>query len=396
VLPGVKVYAIAIQAEAGGIFNPEVLEYVAYAGGGGFYEASDTSGLATILAEAFENAACSTPTPTPTPTSTPTPTPAGSVCDGLSAGQVYFQSGRPDVVRVDLANQGTVDVHLNRVIFDWPGEADYPNMYLDWFKLGGRRIWNGNSSAHPADVMLTGYSSRRWLAAGATKVWKVDIDRNPSPFDDYFNPDQFHATFYFDVGGEMCMVESEQPPTPTPTPSALCSDFSFTGDFSVQDADQDGFSEQLSWGAAYVMDTSAGSDDPLVVALSQVHFDPIELTGGYHQDGNQTVFDVSPAPVTMWVTTQDGELFSGQVTFDSLVVDGNSAGMNPALQLNVSSITVDNLIGSAVLNDFIGQDQGILSISVQDASGSIASVIQNGGTLDVTANGTMRTAACSP
>ncbi|MEK7142927.1 MAG: vWA domain-containing protein [Patescibacteria group bacterium] len=48
-LPEVAVYSVAIQAVAGGIFNNDIMEYIADSGGGQSYEALNTSALVNVL-----------------------------------------------------------------------------------------------------------------------------------------------------------------------------------------------------------------------------------------------------------------------------------------------------------------------------------------------------------
>ncbi len=239
--PDLNLGAVAVQAAAGGIFNSEVLEYIAYVGEGGFYFADDTSALETALQGIFANAACptatptvtptrtNTPTPTTTPTATPTPTNAptatptpidaptatptpqpASVCDGLHLRDFRYVNGDEDHMRIDFENESNEhDALLTRLVFQWPAISGYESMRIDYYKLGGKTIYRGNTTDHPADVSPNVTDWKRTVYADSSKTWEVDTDYGPRPFDAYTSPDQFDLTATFTMNGEECVVSLE-------------------------------------------------------------------------------------------------------------------------------------------------------------------------------------------
>jgi hypothetical protein len=62
-LPEAAVYAVAVQARRGGIFNDDILRYVAQEGGGQYFVAQDALELVEALQWAFVDSACSAGSP---------------------------------------------------------------------------------------------------------------------------------------------------------------------------------------------------------------------------------------------------------------------------------------------------------------------------------------------
>jgi hypothetical protein len=62
--PDYTFHAIGIQGQTGNTFNSEILEYVAFAGGGIFANSADLTALSQSLEQAVQESACSTPTVT--------------------------------------------------------------------------------------------------------------------------------------------------------------------------------------------------------------------------------------------------------------------------------------------------------------------------------------------
>ncbi|HEY66456.1 MAG TPA: hypothetical protein G4O02_18045 [Caldilineae bacterium] len=152
----------------------------------------------------------------------PTPPPPAS-CDGLTVSSLQFEEDHPDRLQATIYNGTGLPALLNRIVFQWPKSQDYPKMRLDWFKLKDKKIWNGDSKDHPADVILSSAPSKRVLFPGEQAEWEVRIKKGPKPLAEVFSPDQFAVTMYMDVAGTQCAVASKPaappPPAPTPTPS---------------------------------------------------------------------------------------------------------------------------------------------------------------------------------
>ncbi len=155
-----------------------------------------------------------TPPPTNTPESPPVPT-TSPQCADLSASQLVTVSGNTDHLQTTISNGTDDDAELERIVFTWPNSG-YPNMKVDWFKLGGDKIWNGDSHSSPTDV--SNFTGDRMIRKNNSKVWEMDFDSGPIDLASAFNMSDFMVTFYF-VGG--CSVSTSgsggsEGPTATP------------------------------------------------------------------------------------------------------------------------------------------------------------------------------------
>ena len=164
------------------------------------------------------------PTPQPTETTAPTPIPTtSSQCSGLTASQLVTVPSNKDHVQTTLTNGTDEDAELDRIVFYWPESDQYPNMDIDFFRLGGSTIWNGNGDSSPTDV--SHFSGDKEIKKNQSETWEADFDHSPSDLASFFNMGDFVVTFYFEDGCSITTSGSggSQPPeateTETPTPS---------------------------------------------------------------------------------------------------------------------------------------------------------------------------------
>ncbi|NOZ06217.1 MAG: VWA domain-containing protein [Chloroflexi bacterium] len=166
------------------------------------------------------------PSPTPESTAQPSPTPVpttSSQCSGLTASQLVTVPSNKDHVQTTITNGTDEDAELDRIVFYWPESDHYPHMKIDWFKLGGHRIWGGDGHSSPTDV--SHFSGDKEIKKNHGKTWEADFDHSPSDLASYFNMGDFVVTFYFENGCSITTSGSggsqgpESTPTSTTTPS---------------------------------------------------------------------------------------------------------------------------------------------------------------------------------
>jgi len=159
------------------------------------------------------------------PPSEPTPTSTVSApqCSDVVASELTLYEDNE--LRVTLANNhGSGKVKITRVVFNWPTSDNYPNMRVDWFKLGDHRIWDGNGNSPPTDVSFTSGGDEREIEHGQTKTWKAKMEGGPEPLTAVFNLSSFQVTFYFEEGCAVTASGSSQfGPTQTPQPTTPAS-----------------------------------------------------------------------------------------------------------------------------------------------------------------------------
>ncbi|NOX61094.1 MAG: VWA domain-containing protein [Chloroflexi bacterium] len=208
-LPEALVYSVAVQSEAGGIFNADILEYVAVQGDGQAYPATDANALAEALKAILSDSTCSDPpppsTPTPSPTLTPTPV-ADNVCTQVSVENLRFHASKHDNLLADVVNESDEKAVIERVVFYWPEMPGYDKARIDWYKLGSKVIWSGNGYDHPQDTTLTSSKSRRTVPSDKTRTWRVDLDKTPKPLYESYDIDHFGLTLYLRVDDALCEV----------------------------------------------------------------------------------------------------------------------------------------------------------------------------------------------
>jgi len=164
------------------------------------------------------------PTPEATETSEPTAVPTtSSQCSGLTASQLVTVPSNKDHVQTTITNGTDQDATLNRIVFYWPESDQYPNMKIDFFRLGGSNIWNGDDDSSPTDV--SDFSGDKEIKKDHSETWEADFDYSPSDLADFFNMGDFVVTFYFEDGCSITTSGSggsqgpESTPTSTSTPS---------------------------------------------------------------------------------------------------------------------------------------------------------------------------------
>ncbi len=167
-LPSLPVYAVAVQSTEGGIFNDQILRYIAALGGGEFYYASDANSLAAALQWAYIDSACGgTPPPPPPP-----PEPPQVDCSQ------YVLAGRektaPRQITLKIRNNSNenrqvVRVHIGNWLSEWGA--------WDWVKVFGEQYAQG-TAAPPADAAVN-----RVLNAGQEKpiIFKFMNPLNDAP-----------------------------------------------------------------------------------------------------------------------------------------------------------------------------------------------------------------------
>ncbi len=168
----------------------------------------------------------------------------------------------------------------------------------------------------------------------------------------------------------------------------------FNGTFKISDADNDGFSELLQFTSAFVM-SAQPSSDPIfgdagfeTIVFSDFTLDPASFEAGSY-DFLPTTYENG-----MQVFDDDGTLlFDADLTLDTLEVDGGTGSINSAFGLNVTNIQVDPgyVVGDSVIIDgLLAASGGAMNITLQDATGNLGWLIENGENIESTYSGTMK------
>ena len=134
-MPNVIVYAVAVQAAEGGIFNDDILRYVAAQGGGDFFMAQDAASLARALQWAYIDSACGTHAPPPPVADCSLYTPAGRQKSAPRQITLQIQNGSGE-------NRQVTHVHIENWPAGWGKE--------DWIKVFGQQF-GLNVTTPPAD-----------------------------------------------------------------------------------------------------------------------------------------------------------------------------------------------------------------------------------------------------
>jgi hypothetical protein len=130
-IPAARVYSIAVQAEAGGIFNDDILQYVAAKGDGLFFMAKNSDGLAEALQWAFVDSACGeieAPPPPPPP-------PQDCSAFTVTVREKYYRRA----IKIRIRNASDEDRQVVRLHVDnWPngwGKLEAIKILGQWFAV---------------------------------------------------------------------------------------------------------------------------------------------------------------------------------------------------------------------------------------------------------------------
>jgi hypothetical protein len=176
------------------------------------------------------------------------------------------------------------------------------------------------------------------------------------------------------------------------TPAGAVS-FSFAGNFSLVDDDNDGFSELLDFdnpvgnhsGFIHVFDpggdglfADAALETVLISALTLDPSDPFAFDPTLYANGF-AVYD------------DDGTLlFEADLTAAELVIDGGTGTINPQFELNLTNITAGGgYVGgsSAIIDAFLAAPGGAANVTLQVPIPDLGSAIQNGDSIASTFSG---------
>lgn len=139
-IPEARVYSIAVQAEAGGIFNDDILKYVAAKGNGQFFMANDADSLAEALQWAFVDSSCGEGPPPPPP---PPPPPLDCTPYKVVQREKYYGKS----IKIRIRNDSGEAREINAIHID-----NWPNPWGNLFQVRILGEWFTVNSAAPADI----------------------------------------------------------------------------------------------------------------------------------------------------------------------------------------------------------------------------------------------------
>jgi hypothetical protein len=225
-LPDVPVYAIAMQAAQEGVFNDQVLQYIAEQGGGQHFMAKDTEQLQSALKWAFAEGACqgnTTPPQQPTP-QPPTDPGTCSTYELKAQEKVARRRARIAIKNSDSADMQVTHLHIET----WPS---------DWGDLRRVRFFGGDwvnvNAAAPVDLDVN-------ATLGANQRRPVVMH-----FDNDVSDDVSALSGYIEMDNGCRVTFGSAPPggggTPAPTPPPAACDNPRVNQYNVENTTNNPF-----------------------------------------------------------------------------------------------------------------------------------------------------------
>jgi hypothetical protein len=173
---------------------------------------------------------------------------------------------------------------------------------------------------------------------------------------------------------------------------AAATSFSFFGNYTLEDSDGDGFSEELTFmnalggGSGAIGVFEPGSD----ALFADGGLEYVELAVLFLDADDPFNFDPTLYASGFAIFDDDGsELLVADLTVLSLMVEGNSGSINSELAMNLGNIQAgaDYEGGSYIIDSLLAYESAGISLTLQFPGYDLAAAIQSGETLNATYSG---------